>query len=553
MIRKQPIRTLRSIIAGCFVAALALMPSMSAHATVGPSVVSGAQLAARPLALLASDALDDVDAALLAWDLPAARAAMKRAPDTPQAKVKRGVVKLYEAEYAEAEALLAEVIAAGTLPEGSAALEEATHYLGLSRGAQKALDQAIVIRSEDGNFEAVFASDEDALLAPYLFDAMKDARERIGAIIGVVPAHTVRFEFLDLATKLALVTPLSVENIRTTGTVGVTKYRRVMMISPRIMVYGYGWLDTAVHEYVHYVLTMRTDNLAPVWLQEGLAKLLETRWRRTDPEPLSPTIAYRLHRAIVDDDLVTLSEMYPSVAMLPSAERAALAYAEVETMLGLLHERKGNEGIARLLDKVAAGEDAEAALAHAWGDDFEAFMAEWKRVTKARTASGEDGELSTLEFKDGKPAPEQFGDVFSELGGGVARQHARLGALLQARDHDQAAAAQYEKARGADKRARKDPTLARRLGRLYVDLERFAEAVPLLDIAAGVDPENANLAAAQGRAKLRSGDQDGAALALDRAIRNNPFIPTLHCDLAALAPTEARRLAEQKLCDTKGG
>ena len=530
-------------------ASLTATDHATANATVGPATLAPASVASSPVALLASDALDDVDAALLAWDLPAARTALERASDSPQTRVKRGVLKVYEADYAEAEALLAAELAAGTLAEGSAALEEAEHYLGLARGAQTALDAAITVRSEDGHFEAVFASEKDALLAPYLFDAMEDARERIGAVIGVVPAHTVRFEFLDQATDLALVTPLSVENIRTTGTVGVTKYRRVMMITPRIMVYGYGWLDTAVHEYVHYVLTMRTDNLAPVWLQEGLAKLLETRWRRTDAEPLEPTIAYRLHRAIVDDDLVTLSEMYPSVAMLPSAERAALAYAEVETMLGLLHERKGNEGVARLLDRVAAGDDAEAALAFAWGEDFSAFMAEWKRVTKTRTAGGEDGALAVPEFKDGTAAKEQFGDVFSELGGGRARQHARLGALLQGRGHDDAAAAQYEKARDADKRARKDPTLAKRLGRLYVKLERYGDAVPLLDIAAAVDPENANLAADHGRARLRSGDHDGAAEALGRAVRNNPFIPALHCDLAPLAPTEARRLAEQRLCD----
>lgn len=537
---------MKRMVLGVILAALAASP---AQATVGPAVLGPLPLTAEPLALLGADALDDVDAALVAWDLPEARRALERAPDTPETTVKRGVVKVYEADYAEAEALLAEVLAKGTLAEGSAALEEAEHYLGLARGAQTALADAITVTSDDGHFEAVFSSEKDALIAPYLFDAMAEARERIGDIIGVVPEHTVRFEFLDKATKLALVTPLTVQNIRTTGTVGVTKYRRVMMITPRAMVYGYGWLDTAVHEYVHYVLTMRTDNLAPVWLQEGLAKMLETRWRRTDPEPLAPTIAYRLHRAIVDDDLVTLSEMYPSVAMLPSAERAALAYAEVETMLGLLHERKGNEGVARLLDKVAAGEDAEAALAFAWGEDFDAFMDEWKRVTKARTASGKDGELDVLEFKDGEAAPEQFGDVFSELGGGAARQHARLGALLQARDHAEAAAAQYEKARAADKRARKDPTLAKRLGRLYVELAQFDEAVPLLDIAAAVEPENANLAAAQGRAKLRSGDRDGAAEALGRAVRNNPFIPTLRCDLAPLAPNEARRAAEQRLCE----
>ena len=80
-------------------------------------------------------------------------------------------------------------------------------------------------------------------------------------------------------------------------------------------------------------------------------------------------------------------------------------------------------------------------------------------------------------------------------------------------------------------------------------LERYAEAVPLLEIAAAVEPEDANLAAAQGRALLRSGDHDAAALALERAVRNNPFIPSLHCDLAPLAPNEARRKAEERLCD----
>jgi tetratricopeptide (TPR) repeat protein len=399
--------------------------------------------------------------------------------------------------------------------------------------------------------EAVFADSRDALLAPYLFEAMRGAREVMGQEIGVTPAHPIRFEFLDDPAKLAMVTPLTVENIRTTGTVGVTKYRRIMMISPRVMVFGYGWLDTAVHEYVHYVLTMRTRNQAPVWLQEGLAKLFETRWRATRPEPLDANVAYRLHQAIVHDDLVTLAEMYPSVAMLPSAERAALAYAEVETMLGLVRERKGSAGIDLLLERVAAGDDAEAALATAWGDDFEAFMGEWKRVTKARTRSGEQGEIDSPVFKDdpeGQHA-ETLGDVFSALGGGKARQHARLGTLLQARGHDVAAAAQYEKARRSDARARKDPTLSRRLGRLYVELGDFVPAAPLLDVAAASEPGDANVAAAQGRALLRIGDTTAAREALQRAIRINPFIPSIHCDLAEIADDEAQRTREQALCD----
>ncbi|MCH9685271.1 MAG: hypothetical protein K0V04_27795 [Deltaproteobacteria bacterium] len=497
-----------------------------------------------------ASALSDADSALASWDLPAAQTAIDSAPAGPHRDVKQGVLDVYAGRYAKAEALLAAALASGVLTEGGTPDEEARHYLALARGSQRALEGNVTVTSPDGHVEAVFADPKDALIAPYLFDAMEAARSALGTDLGVLPDHAVRFEFLDDPLKLAMVTPLTVENIRTTGTVGVTKYRRIMMISPRVMVFGYGWIDTAVHEYVHYLLTMRTGNLAPVWLQEGLAKLLETRWRRATPAPLPPPVAYHLHQAIVRDDLVTLDEMYPSVAMLPSQERAALAYAEVETMLGLLLERKGPAGIETLLDGVAAGEDARVALATAWGADFEEFMEEWKAVTRRRTAKGHDGPMGGPEFKgaEDEAEPETLGDVFSHLGGGRARQHARLGGLLQARGHGTAAAAQYEKARKADPRAREDPVLSRRLGKLYVELRDYPPAVPLLERAAKVEPEDANLAAAQGRALLRSGEPERAREALMRSIQVNPFIPSLHCDLAELTDDEQRRAHETAHC-----
>ncbi|MBX7081637.1 MAG: hypothetical protein K1X88_20715 [Nannocystaceae bacterium] len=507
-----------------------------------------AALALRPAAALADDALGDVDVALSRWDVTAARRELAEAEDGVGKQVKEGIIAIYEGRYADAESVLADAVATGSLDGSDSLAEEARHYLALARGAQKALGAAITVTSPDGSVTAVFAHEKDAMLAPYLFDAMATARAVLGRELGVVPDHAVRFEFLDDPVKLAMVTPLTVANIRTTGTVGVTKHRRVVMITPRVMLHGYGWLDTAVHEYVHYLLTLRTGNLAPVWLQEGLAKLYETRWRRDEPEPLDPALAFRLHQAIVRDDLVTLEEMYPSVAMLPSAELAALAYAEVETMLGLLRERRGAIGITTLLDRVEAGDDAKDALATAWGEEFDAFHAEWKRVTKARTAKAKDGKIDVPTFGDGEAAPAELGDVFSALGGGKARQHARLGALLQERKHLEAAAMQYEKARKADPRARKDPALSRRLGKLYVELERFADAAPVLEIAAVDAPDDANLAAAQTRALLRSGDRDGASAAAARVLRNNPFVPTVHCDLAEIATAPEAIARERALC-----
>ena len=507
-----------------------------------------------------TDATGRFEEALDAWDLTGAEAAITELPAGAVRDVKAGVLALFRAQYPEAEALLSGALTSGQLPAATSITQEADHYLSLARGEQRALGPALRQLSPDGHVEFVCADARDALLAPYLFAAMADARAALGGDLGVLPDHAVRFEILDDPAKLALVSPLTLDNVYTTGTVGITKYRRIIMVSPRVLLYGYGWLDTAVHEYVHYLVTLRTRNRAPVWLQEGLAKLLETRWRSVTPVPLEAAPRKLLARGLARNDLVSFAEMYPSLAMLPSQERAALAYAQVQTMLELLREEKGQPGLAVLLDRVAGGGVAEDALASAWGGSFDAFHEHWKTTMRRRTAGKPrpgDAALRKLQFRDPQQSgasesdeadPSLLGDVFSHLGGGKARQHARLGVLLTLRGHLPQAARQYEKARNAEPKLAADAKLARRLGELYLQLGQPAKAVPLLRIAGADDPEQANIAASEGRALLMTGERAAARTALTRALRVNPFIPTLHCDLARLAVSDDERTREQALC-----
>lgn len=507
-----------------------------------------------------SEAFEGFMASLDAWKLDAAASRRDRLGDPRERELATGLIAIYEADYPAAEAVLASLVAGVSEPSQDPVAARAAYYLDVARGAQLALGEGATIRSEDGRFEAAFADPRDEILAPYLFEAMASAYEVLGRDIGVEPEQPIRFEIYDDPGKLALVTPLTLDNIYTTGTVGICKYRRIMMISPRVMLYGYGWLDTAVHEYVHYLVTMRTHNNAPVWAQEGLAKLMESRWRAAKglaADSLSPGVRALLHDAIAADELVTFEQMHPSVAMLPSQELAALAYAEAETMLGLLEEQRGQAGLAAMLDDLAGGVDAEDAFAAAWGSDFDSFFATWKQTMAARTRDA-SGTLEPRRFRDedsdSEPGqdPSLQGDVFSHLGGGRARKHARLGVLLTLRGHTEAAVIEYEKARAVDPQVRRDAKLARRLGDLYLELERPEDALPLLILAGEDDPDNPNIAAAEGRARRLTGDLDGARAALDRALRQNPFIPTLHCDLAELhaatgAPS-ARVEAERALC-----
>jgi tetratricopeptide (TPR) repeat protein len=526
------------------------------RAFAAPPDSSPAEAVTEPAPLSAS--FNRFMATMDGWDLDAAGRARDDIADSRERELATGILAIYTADYPAAESTLAGVLAGSTDATNGPVATRAAYYLDVARGAQLALGDAKPIRSDDGRFEAVFADPRDELLAPYLFKAMAAAYDEFGDDIGVRPSHPIRFEFYDEPGKLALVTPLTLDNIYTTGTVGICKYRRIMMITPRVMVYGYGWLDTAVHEYVHYLVTMRTHNNAPVWMQEGLAKLMEIRWRTPDAESgqqLEPHSRALLRDALANDSLVTLEQMHPSVAMLPSQELAALAYAEAETMLGLLEEQRGQAGLAAMLDDVAGGVDAKQAFANAWGDTFEVFFEVWKQTMRERTADADDGGPNphpNIAFRDGEADPAEDpslnGDVFSHLGGGRARKHARLGVLLTLRGHDEAAVLEYEKARAVDPEVRNDPQLGRRLGELYLKLGRAEEALPLLILAAEHDSENANLAASEARARRLSGDVDGARAALDRALRQNPFIPGIHCDLAALAEDPATAARERQLC-----
>ncbi|MBL8971645.1 MAG: hypothetical protein JNK56_13730, partial [Myxococcales bacterium] len=152
-----------------------------------------------------SDAAGRFDHAIDAWDLGAAEAALAELPAGSARDVKAGVLALHRAEYRDAEALLAGALTSGQLPAVGAITQEAQHYLNLARGEQRALGPAIRQVSPDGHVEIVCADARDAILAPYLFSAMAEARAALGSELGVLPDHPIRFEILDDPAKLALV------------------------------------------------------------------------------------------------------------------------------------------------------------------------------------------------------------------------------------------------------------------------------------------------------------------------------------------------------------
>jgi hypothetical protein len=205
------------------------------------------------------------------------------------------------------------------------------------------------------------------------------------------------------------------------------------MLSPRATPNGYPWLDTLAHEITHLALSRGTRDNAPLWLQEGVAKREEVRWREPDPlddVPSADAIAFLgIQRGLGRP----LDKIGPSIAMLPSAEEAAVVFAEVASFIRYWTREAGDTALPQLLRRLkdaSSDADLERAIAEISGAD----LAAWDKRWRAYLAS--------------VPA-----DVPPDLAPGADMPHrqevskrVRLGQLLHDRGHHAAAAVQHARA-----------------------------------------------------------------------------------------------------------
>jgi hypothetical protein len=205
----------------------------------------------------------------------------------------------------------------------------------------------------------------------------EQARERIGQDLGFLPEDRIRVEILRDPSALSRLSSLTEEEIKASGTIALCKYNKLMVVSPRALVTGYAWQDTLAHELTHYLITRESQNKTPIWLHEGIAKFEESRWRGAAGEALAPSAVALLMRRLREGTLISFERMHPSIAMLPTQEDAALAFAEVFTTIEyLVKERRVS--LASLLTKLRDGKSDTEAVEMVAGEPFDRLTRDWK-------------------------------------------------------------------------------------------------------------------------------------------------------------------------------
>lgn len=462
-----------------------------------------------------------------------------REAESPQGRFQRGLVHFYSGRYEPAVRDMEQAIAdAPRTPE----LGEWRRMLAWASSARDITREFEEARSPDGRYVVRYRQGPDAVLVPYALDALAAADRAIERELGIHLPSPIRLEVYPSARTLSEVSSLTLEHIQTTGTVALCKWNRLMIASPRSLLYGYPWLDTINHELVHLALSYASKNHAPVWFHEGLAKLFERTWRGLPPAAyLAPPTSTLLLNAAHDKRLIGFDRMHPSIAMLPSQEDAALAFAQVVTFLERFRERFGDEGLTRTIRELAEGKDVRIALASVADEPFSELESSWKGalVQQDRRAPAKTKELP-MRFVESGASDESL-----DVAEGRARKHLRVGDLLWGRKHTRAAAAEYATALHF---APSDPILASRVARASIAGKDPERALAAVEAALREHPQHAPLHALKGAALIALSRTSEASEPLREALRLNPFDPEPHCLLARLADGEAERVREQRAC-----
>ncbi|MBS2023428.1 MAG: tetratricopeptide repeat protein [Deltaproteobacteria bacterium] len=483
--------------------------------------------AAEPVELktLIEKALNEIEA----WDTEGATRALEELlaqyPEAPETAWIRGKVLFEQGRYREAVAAFED---AKKKSGGTSPVLEADRKL-----AEAALDETMngaVL--ESAHFVAIAKDPKDKLLLPWAIDGLEAAYAALTKDLGYEPPTKVRLEVYDSPKALAHVSTLTVAEIKASGTIALCKYNRLMVTTPRALLRGYPWMDTLAHEFTHFLVTKKGHNKVPIWLQEGLAKFLETRWRGPPGLAIDEFQAVLLEKAAKAKDLITFAQMYPSMAKLPTQEKTALAFAEVESAMRMLYARGGQQALTELVAAMAAGFSDEAAVAQAYGKSFAQFEADWHaeilkpRVKRPAVAAPE----KKLVFKDDAKAKDE--SPVPQLKESRAQSAARLGNLFFERQRWQPAALEYGKARTLLRE--EDPVLGRRYAFAQLKLKKPIEASEALSRVVERDPGDAAAQVLYGQALFLLQQYPESKKAYLAAIALDPFDPVLQTGLHEL-------------------
>lgn len=304
----------------------------------------------------------------------------------------RALLAVYRGDCDGAAALLASPVLKNR--------EDGVHLSELARRCAGATAGGVVVEDREQGVWIRLQDEADRVLVPLLVASASRARDAVERHLGVDLPRPLRMDLVRDLFSLSAVSGLPLPAAETTGTVAVARWGRITMISPRATLRGYPWQDTLAHEITHLVLSRASADHAPLWLQEGIAKREETRWRAPRPFDETPDPNRVAWQALRQGKSVGVDQLGPSIAMLPTPEAASIAFAEVSSFMGYWVEQNGTPALTLLLADLKVAKDADQAMRSVSGYGLSDWKLRWQEhlaTTQKSEPATPDGSFDEVE------------------------------------------------------------------------------------------------------------------------------------------------------------
>ncbi len=289
----------------------------------------------------------------------------------------------------------------------------------------------------------ILISKRDSVLAYYIKDHIETIYDRISKELKYFPEGQIRIEIYPGPEEFGLASGLSSEDMEVSGAIGVCKFNKIMILSPRCLMFGYRWVDALTHEYTHFLIINITNNNCPIWLNEGLAKYFESIWRTNNSVYLTPVYKNILAKVAQHNQYLNFSKMEKSMPKLGSREEVALAFAEASNAVEMIFKKYGRNRLIRLLRQLGKGRGFDATFKKIFGKDQVEIEREWRNYLKNKGYPITEGAVVDSSRLEGK------GRKYNELEEYVraeARSYIRLGDMFRRRGRHEIALEEYGKA-----------------------------------------------------------------------------------------------------------
>lgn len=384
-------------------------------------------------------------------------------------------------------------------------------------------------------------SQQEKFLANYALETLEKAYIEIGNELQIYPDSKIQVEIYPTQPEFSYASTLSKEILDRSGAIGICKFRRLMILSPGQLAFGYRWLDTLSHEYIHYLVNKLSGGQCPLWLNEGIAKFLDTRWRLREPQYWTPGNRTELVQAMKENRLIPFNRMEPSMVYLDNQTQVRQAFSQVAHAVHYIQKLKGSNGIRQILEKFSEGSSRQESFQKILGLSADDFEKEWTKFLSAENLTESPG-AAVDKIKIDKTADEL--EEFVSTG---IREHIRLGDRMRQHGHLQVALIQYEKAL---KQEESNPVALTKSARVLLALKQNEKAVQQLEKCVQENPNYASAYLLLGVQKILEQKWEPALTDYLEANAINPFNPEVHRQLSEIyhrLGDESKSKSEQEI------